>query len=508
LPLRDPSRVEGDVVVTEAVLSHLRTRLANEGAVILRAGNGGMAVEKMRVVGDNTAGDVRGRVGFDGKLDLQVTGAMELQLFTLWVDNLKSAEGRLEIDGAIRGTLAKPAVTAGLKVRQGRLQLADVNLLFDDIAADGAFAAGQIVIESMRARMGAGSMSGGGILTMDGLVPTAVSLYATLTEAEARVPQWLQTRANGRVEMTGPLDDVLMRGDLEIVQSLYNERIDWEALILRFRAKPPEPATLAKKKGFHVDLGVHSAGSVFVKNNLADLKLRGDLQVVGYPPDLGMTGNLQIVSGNVLFRENAFNVQSGQINFADPDRVRPIIDLTAKTRVEEASSTATRRFDDITLSASGPADDLQIEFESSPPMSREDIISLLYIRRRSEDLGGGETAGPEAVSLAFKLNDDLAGFQSEVQQYFGFENLVLEPSFTDTTRSGTLKLRAEKTLRKDLKASISTSLSSTDLDFWLDYALTDNMLLDFGWNSVEEIRGSSSNVGNFKIRPRLHFEFQ
>src|SRR5690606_8859921 len=140
----------------------------------------------------------------------------------------------------------------------------------------------------------------------------------------------------------------------------------------------------------------------------------------------------------------------------------------------------------ITVDASGPPDDLQIDLTSSPPLNREDIISLLYIRRRTSEDIGSLTATNEAVSLAIKLNDDLAGFQSEVQEYFGFENLVLEPDFTDASRSGTLKLRAEKMLRRDLKATLSTSLSSTDLDFWLGYGFTENMLLDFGWNSLRE----------------------
>lgn len=508
-PLADLARGGGEVNFEKVMFRQNRAVVRNDGPARFILRDGAVEFTHVALAGSDTAGVVTGRAGLDGKLDLRVVGGLELQFFTLFVDGLRSADGRLEIDGTVRGTAAAPQVTGSLKVRKGRLQLADVNLLFENVEADAVFSEGQIVIERMQSRLGAGSLVGGGVLTMDGFTPTNVSLFATLNEAEARIPQWLLVRANGRVELVGPIDNVLLRGDLDVVQASYGERVDWESLILRFKPREAPPAGIAAKRGFHVDLGLHSAGSIFVRNNLADVKMRGDLQVTGYPPDLGVYGNLQVVAGSIFFRENVFSVESGQINFTDPERVRPLIDLRAKTRVEEATGTGVRRFDDISLEASGPPDDLQINLESSPPLSREDIISLLYIRRRtSEDIGGGETAGSEAVSLAFKLNDDLAGFQSEVQEYFGFENLVLEPAFTDNARSGTLKLRAEKILRNDLKATLSTSLSSADLDFWLGYAVTDNMLLDFGWNTVEELQDGSSNVGNFKIRPRLHFEFQ
>lgn len=508
-PLADLARGEGELELAKIGFRQNRAVVRNDGTARFKLRGGDIVFERVVLVGSDTDGVVTGRAGLDGALDLRVAGGVELQFFTLFVDGLRSADGRLQVDGTVRGTLGAPQVTGTLKVRKGRLQLADVNLLFENVEADAVFSEGQIVIERMQSRLGAGTVVGGGVLAMDGFAPTNVSLFATLNEAEARIPQWLLVRANGRVEMVGPIDDVLLRGDLDVVQASYGERVDWESLILRFKPREAPPVGVAAQRGFHVDLGLHSAGSIFVRNNLADVKLRGDLQVKGYPPDLGVYGNLQVVAGSIFFRENVFSVESGQINFTDPERVRPLIDLRAKTRVEEATGTGVRRFDDISLDASGPPDNLQINLESSPPLSREDIISLLYIRRRtSEDIGASETAGSEAVSLAFKLNDDLAGFQSEVQQYFGFENLVLEPAFTDNTRSGTLKLRAEKILRNDLKATLSTSLSSADLDFWLGYAVTDNMLLDFGWNTVEELQEGSSNVGNFKIRPRLHFEFQ
>lgn len=509
-PLQKPHRLQGEATIQRLEWQHENVVLRNAGSTRILLENGVVRVPALVVAGGGAQGRFHGRVGFDGSIDLEVKGGLALVFFKAFLPQIEAAEGVLEIDGSVAGTLAQPSIQALLRVQDGDIEIRGTDLRFSDVRASGSFSPGQVLIEHFNARLGGGMVAGNGFLTMEGWVPTQVALYATLDEAQARVPTWLDVTVKGPIELSGPLNSVLLKGDLEIVRALYDERVDWEALVLRLRRSMPRNEAV-RESGLHFDLGLHSAGSIVIKNNLAEAKLKGDLHLTGTPDALGLSGNLQFVEGSLIFRENVFTIESGQINFIDPKRVRPFIDLAARTRVQELGTGIFNRYTDILLRASGPPDDLKIDLESSPPLNREDILSLLYIRRRTtEGLGGGGTAGAEAVSLAFKLNEELAGFQSEIQEYFGFEQLTLEPAFTESSRSGTMKLRATKVLSKDVTATLSTSLSSSDLDFRLGYALTENFVLDLGWNNVppQQAQVESARFGNFSVRPRFHFEFE
>ncbi len=510
-PLLDWRQASGVVTMPTVRLLHNRSVAQSEAPVTLTLGDGRISIPKTALTGKGAAGTVGGSVGMDGSLKLAVNAGVDLQIMTAFIDTLQAAEGLLQIEGTVGGTLTSPAVHAGLRTRGARLKLRDVDMLFEDVDATAAFNDDQIVIDRLHGRIGGGTISGGGLLTMDGLVPTSVSLFATLDEAEARVPSWLLARVSGRVELVGPIDDAILRGDLEVVRAVYDAQHSWESLILRLR-RPEARAGLFEKKGLHFDLNLHSAGSILIRNNLADAKLKGNVNLTGYPLQPGVTGNLQFNEGIIVFRENAFQVENGQINFVDGSGVEPYIDLQARTRVQELTTGPySGRYYDIRLIATGTPDDLRIDLESQPPLDRGDILSLLYMRRRATEGAGGSTAlGPEAVNLAIKLNDELAGFQSEIQQYFGFEQLVLEPAFTESRGSGTMKLRASKVLRQDLTANLATSLTGSDLEVRLGYSVTENFFFDLGWNSVAEqqIRTEAGNFGNFRVRPRLHFEFQ
>ena len=496
----------GEATLSKLALRHQNIQTSNTGPVSLSIGDGWVSLAKASFHGPGTRMDLGGRVGLDGRLRLTMDGGMNLQLFRAFIPYLASADGVLKVEGGIRGTVEDPLVEASLSTRNSRIEIDGVNLVFEGFAATAAFRRNQILIDNMEARIGDGRIQGGGYLLMDGFVPTSLSLYATLREAEARIPEWLLVRVNGSLEMVGPIDDVVLRGNLDIVRALYDEPISWEAMLLRFGDRVPQ-VVAPTNDGLRLDLGLHSAGSIFVQNNLVDVKMRGDLHLSGYVPDVDVFGNLQFLGGSIVFRENVFEFESGQVNFLEGGGINPYLDIRAQTRIEEA---VTHRFHEIDLIASGPADDVRISLESTPPLPREDILSLLYIRRRaSEGLGGGGTPAAEALSLAFKLNEELAGFQSELRQYFGFEELVLEPAFTEASGRGTMRLRATKSISQDMTATISTSLTSNDLAFRLGYGITDNVFMDVGWNSVPEqqIQTRTGRFGNFRLRPRLHFEF-
>jgi translocation and assembly module TamB len=94
---------------------------------------------------------------------------------------------------------------------------------------------------------------------------------------------------------------------------------------------------------------------------LADLRLRG---TVAEPVILGRTN---ITGGELFFNERRYQVQSGVIEFINPVRTEPVVNLSVTTTVDQFN---------ISLNFVGPIDHLRTSYTSDPALPPVDVINL------------------------------------------------------------------------------------------------------------------------------------
>ncbi len=107
-----------------------------------------------------------------------------------------------------------------------------------------------------------------------------------------------------------------------------------------------------------------------------------------------VNGRATISEGEIFFRRHTFTVKRGTLDFNNPQKTEPTVDLTAETQFKQWL---------ITLHATGTPDNLAIRLSSDPPESDSDILSLILLGRKSNELtkgGGGTTNQQMLASLA------------------------------------------------------------------------------------------------------------
>jgi autotransporter translocation and assembly factor TamB len=130
-----------------------------------------------------------------------------------------------------------------------------------------------------------------------------------------------------------------------------------------------------------LDIRIGHRQPFYVANNLADLQLAPDLQVGGTLARPVVSGRAQVTEGELTYQKKTFTITRGVVDFVDPYRIAPEVEVVSETRVRDWQ---------ITLDVSGTPDALLFKLTSDPPEEDNDILSLLLLGRTSRELIEGE----------------------------------------------------------------------------------------------------------------------
>src|SRR4030095_3926618 len=140
-------------------------------------------------------------------------------------------------------------------------------------------------------------------------------------------------------------------------------------------------------------LHVEGGRNITIQNQLADLEARVDIDWKGTVDEPSITGPVEASGGTLLFQGNKYTVTRGNIDFIDPLRIQPIIDIEAESQVRDYR---------VILSITGRGDNPKFAMPSAPPLPELEIVSLIAGGRSREEIasrGTATTAVPTSEQL-------------------------------------------------------------------------------------------------------------
>ena len=130
-----------------------------------------------------------------------------------------------------------------------------------------------------------------------------------------------------------------------------------------------------------------------------------------------ITGDIEVVEGEVLFQGREFKVLSGKVSFINPAKIEPYITFKGETYVKDYR---------VTFSLDGFMENLNPELTSSPPLPPEDVLALLamgeafkrtYQYDRSTQIG-------TASLLSFQLSEQA---KKSAEGLFSIDRFRIDP---------------------------------------------------------------------------------
>ena len=234
-------------------------------------------------------------------------------------------------------------------------------------------------------------------------LPVRYDLTGALRDTRVRYFEWLlPISGTAELDLTGPSEDPLLKGRIEVTDLLFADRIDWEDAVVDLAGERLMGATAEESADlFNMDIQLVADESIRVRNNLGDLVASGEMRVVGDTARPGLVGDLRALpGGRVYLKEREFELVRGELHFVEPYAFDPELDIALSTEVRT-------REDDYAIDyrLSGPWSGWRAESSSDPSLPEADINALLLFGMTRAEL---ERYGGALSALALEGGDLLA----------------------------------------------------------------------------------------------------
>jgi translocation and assembly module TamB len=349
----------------------------------------------------------------------------------------------------------------------GRVELHNASVFIRDLPNGVDQANGLILFDRNRATIqNLAGMTGGGTVTFDsgsfvGFRGAALvyRLQATAENVRYRSTDGVSVTVSGTLNLVGTSESSLLSGNMTVVRAGFNPRTDVGSL-LASTTTPVSSTPNEYLRGIQFDVRVTSARSLEVQTALThNIQADATLRLRGTPERLIVLGNVSVSSGEIEFFGNKYTISRGDVNFYNPAKIEPIIDLDLETRVRGIV---------VDITFSGPLNKLNFSYRSDPPLETNEIISLLAVGRAPATYGGLAssqiTTATNVVSTGSNalLGQAIAPATGRLQRFFGVSHIKIDPQLTDITSVPQARLTLEQQVSPDVTLTYITNLARTD----------------------------------------------
>jgi hypothetical protein len=267
------------------------------------------------------------------------------------------------------------------------------------------------------------------------------------------------------------------------------------------RPKPELPSLLQRTR---MNVRLRESENIWVDNNLARLRLHTELSATGSPVQPNLSGRVTVEEGYVLYLDRRFKIERGIVDFIDPNKLNPIIDLRAETTVRTYRATEAIPYL-IALTLTGPLHEVVVDLSSDPPQDKSNIISLLTIGATREELVGKDAEGKGASSALLERAQSLSsqritGYTSrKVGSLLGLDEFTIEGNLFSRDRNWGPQLLASKKISPRAELTYTTTVGhSNENSFRLDYRLSKHFFLE----GQTDQQGRSGMNLKYRLRSR------
>jgi autotransporter translocation and assembly factor TamB len=468
-------------------------RIENDGAADIEIDGRRVMVRSLTLAGPGTKLSVTGGTHIGEDVDLSFAGDANLSLLRVLYREIEHADGIASVKLSVNDEWSNPEVSGELKIKNGLIKIRDIPQKFTALNGTISFTRDQVVTEALSGEVGGGTITVSGNAQLDGSSLVDLSTKAAIENVTVRYPAGLTATLGGVLYFDGDASAQTLSGEISIRKARYEKRVEWKSMLVDFS----KGFTQKKKADIgwigEVQLNVRFTGkeSIVFESNLAKIPLEIDMLFRGTMNQLQVLGRVEARKGEVYFRKNVFKILHASADFTDPKRINPTLDIQAETRVRDYQ---------IQLGVSGTADRAVVTFVSDPPLTDANILNLLAIGRKGEELRGKEAnvGVGEATSFATGKFQDV--LESHARTLTGLDRFQVDPYISRTDTAVPRVTVGKEVVQEKLFMTYSSNVGATKPEsvFRIEYLLNRNMSLV----------GDRDEVGNLGGDVKFRFEFR
>ncbi len=356
-------------------------------------------------------------------------GVVDLDLLRAVVPGVERASGRANILMEALGTQPDINAVVHVTAHADLFRHSGAPVTFEDANARLRLDRDGFEVLGFTAELGGGQVRAEGRIDAERWAAKRYNLTMQVDDAQV---QWVESLppaiGNAALAFDGPVDSLLLSGNVEITDMTFSDRIDWEDWVVSYRETMLlDPAvTYDEPPLFNLNVSLGADRTVRLQNNVAEGTATADLRVIGDTNRPGLVGTVTVLDGLAFLQDREFRIDRGNVMYNDPWSWDPLLDFSLVTDINSRD----QRYR-VTYQVSGPFSDWRTTTRSEPPLPQSDVNALLWFGVTLEELeerGDLSTAVVQGVAdllFADMLLTGPAGFRTELPEFLQFDRVDL-----------------------------------------------------------------------------------
>jgi translocation and assembly module TamB len=445
----------------------------NKGPILVRLNHSVIQIAQFHMEGRSTTLNAAGSIDFknvNSPLHVDVDANADLGVLQD-IDRDFYSSGNIAFNTSIRGSFNQPLVN-------GRLVLKNANVNYADIPNGLSNGNGVILLNGTSATIqNLTGESGGGKIAVTGfagLTGQAITYNLRATANRVRVRySGISIVSNATLSLTGNTKHSLATGRVIIQRIAYASTSDLGSILSSASVPSPAPSTPSGIiAGMKLEIQITTAPELRVVSEYTQrLQVEANLTVRGTAADPGIIGRISVTDGQLVFFGNQYTVNQGTINFYDPNAIQPILNISLETNAQGVN---------VNLGVSGPIDNLKLSYRSDPPLTFEQIVSLLATNTTPNDpsIAAHQPAAVqqsvaqmgESAVLGQAVANPIA---SRVKRVFGLSQFKVDPAFTGNGGIPTARVTLQEQIASNITFTYINDVSQPNAQIVrVEWALT------------------------------------
>lgn len=442
-PLKDPSQLEAQIELPSFEIGYPSFQLAATGPIQAEYQRGVFTVSRTELKGRGTDVTLQASIPLRKAAELRATanGNVNLQLLQIWNTQWKTS-GELNLQVGVQGTREHPAMSGSVAIADGTLAIENLPT-FEKVKGELNITSESIQVKSLTGQLGGGAFEAYGSATYRPGI--RYNLGVKTQKVRLFYPDGVRSLLSGSLNFTGQPDNSLLAGQVTVDRVSLTQSFDLSSFSNEFSGAAETTGGFAQNVKLNIALNsrqeLEAAASQISVQGTVNLQVRG---TIAEPVLIGRTN---LTGGEFFFNGRRFTVQNASIEFANPVRTAPVVNLTATTTVNQF---------DLTVNLVGPFDRLRTTYTSNPPLAPVDIINLLLTGQTTE-ASQGNTNTPESV-IAGQLSGQVS---NRLQKLTGISSLTIDPQIGGNQGNGASQLAIQEQVTKNLFFTFATDVTTT-----------------------------------------------
>jgi translocation and assembly module TamB len=459
--LRHPESLVVDTRFSRLLFNYANVQLENAGPVHLHSSRDSLQIEPAEFRGPDTDIRISGNVGFSERraLSMRLNGGLNLRLLAGIAPGLTVA-GPAQVNATFEGTLDRPRINGRIHIDNASARETDFPTGLSAIKGDFVFDDTRLYFDDLTAQAGGGTLHLTGSLNYNER-PLRYDITARSDSTRIRYPEGMSWLTAGSLHLTGTPQGGVLSGRVTVQRVSLSQGLEVAGVLVSAKQGITGPSTTsAFLRNLQFDIEALSTPDARMEWPGAELDAEANIRVRGTWEHPILLGHIHVLSGDLLFHGNRYRVARGDINFANPFRLDPVINVEASTNIQQY---------EITLNFNGPASKLTLAYRSDPPLPGNDIVTLLALGQtsseatvRSAGATQSGTAGASAI-LSEAVSSQLGG---RLEKLFGITSFRVDPALagvgsTGSSQNAAARVTVQQQVTRNLTVTYVSNVGST-----------------------------------------------